>query len=295
MALTQAEIDLCNVAADRIGAGIFTLANQASNVVGLVCNRNYEKERKALIRSFEWNFARKRVALSIIKKIVIQTEPLPAAWAVGDTITGLNSGVTAEIITVLNNTEYELSGISGTFTDGETITNATVSQVYWQGSALTWEDEDVYTYDPSSSDQIVCITGYPVISNSAPAFEYDFQYFLPDDFIRKIAVYEDDNTDDPANRYHIEGKRVLTNYETFSLRYVWNVTNPDDFDPLFYKCLMLRMALRLTSAVAGTRTNDMKAEIQEELRIAENSARCVSGQENNTTGREEYNLARYGH
>jgi hypothetical protein len=295
MALTQSEIDLCNMAADRIGAGIFTLANQANHVVGAVCIRHYEKERKKLLRSYEWNFARKRVALSIIKKIVVQTEPLPAAWAVGDTITGLNSGVTAEILTVLNNTEYELSGISGTFTDGETITNATVGIVYWNGQTVEWEDETVYDYDISASDQVVCETGYPIITNSAPAFEYDFQYFLPDDFLRKIAVYEDDNTDDPENRYHIEGKRVLTNYDSFSLRYIYDVTNPADFDALFYNVLVLRMAMRLISAVAGTRTNDLKADIQEELRIAENLARCVSAQENNTTGREEYNLARYGH
>jgi hypothetical protein len=295
MALTQAEVDLCNMAADRIGAGVFTLANQLTHVVGLACNRHYEKERKALLRSYEWNFARKRLALSIIKKIVVQTVPQPSPWAVGDTITGIDSGVTAEILTVLTDTEYEVSNISGTFADGETITNATVESVYWNGQLVEWEDATVYDYDSAASSQVVCETGYPVISTSSPAFEYDYQYFLPDDYLRKIAVYEDDNTDDPSDRYHIEGKRVLTNYSEFHLRYVFNVTSPDDFDPLFYKVLMLRMALRLTSAVAGTRTNDMKAEIQEELRVSENLARCVSGQENNTTGREDYNLARYGH
>src|SRR4030042_1573877 len=132
MSLVQAEIDLCSQAYERIGSGSFTLANQATNVLGIRGNLHYAQTKNSLLRSYEWNFARARATLAQISTLLLDVMPT-AAWAVGDTVTGITSGTTAEILTVTSETEYEIIHLDGTFEDGETITNADVEIVYWAG------------------------------------------------------------------------------------------------------------------------------------------------------------------
>jgi len=293
MSLSEAEVGVVNQANDRVGIGQIAYETQTT-LTALTAIRHYEQTRNSLLESFEWPFATDREELGKISTIVLDAEPGPDNWAVGDTITGVSSGTTAEILTVTSGTEYEIIHLSGDFTAGETITNAIVYDVVWQGIPVVYGDDTVCWYDDSDSDQVVCGTGYPVVTGITPDFEWTHQYHLPNDFLRLKDIYEDDGTDQVDNRWVREGKRILTNYDTCNIRYIKKITDPDDFDPLFTEVLILRTALKLTPPLAGTKTNPLKADIKEDLRIAEQKARLVAAQETNVSGRSDYDLARYG-
>lgn len=63
MSLIQAEVNLCNMALGKIGANRITLAMQ-SNPEGVQCNLIYEQTRNALLRMYDWIFARARTTLT---------------------------------------------------------------------------------------------------------------------------------------------------------------------------------------------------------------------------------------
>ncbi len=268
MALTQDELDLVvNPALDRICVGQISLAVQTS-VEGLAANRHYEHQRDALLRSCVWPFASARANLSVIETLMLDDAPTDDPFVVGDTITGTTSGETAVVLAVISDDEYEIINRSGDFEDGEELSNGT--------------------------DAITCGAGFPVVAYSTPAFEWTYQYSLPTDFMRLRAVYENDMTDHPATRFEIEGRRLLTHYETVSLKYIKKVTDPTKFEELFRQVLILKLALTLCYPLAGTDAVRMREELRGELLQIEARARTVAMQENDTTGRKDWNLARFG-
>ncbi|MBE3143571.1 MAG: hypothetical protein IMZ61_06570 [Planctomycetes bacterium] len=292
MSLTAAEILILNQSLDRIAAAQITLAG-TTTVEYLACSRNYEQTRDTLLRSFQWPWASTRATLARISTLTLDVMPTDS-WAVGDTITGITSEATAEILTVTSETEYEIIYLDGTFEAGEVITNATVESVLYEGHPVTYGGDEVVSFDTSDSEQVVCGTGYPTAVDAAPSFEWDYQYYLPADFLRLKKVYEDDGTDEVDDRWEIEGKRILTNYDTCNIKYVRKVTDPTEFEELFAEVLILRMAMKFINPLAKTGSDTLKAELREELRVAESKARLVAAQESNVSGRSDFNLSRYG-
>ena len=132
-----------------------------------------------------------------------------------------------------------------------------------------------------------------------PAFEYPAQFLLPTDFLRMISVYSDEVenaeqiTDDS---YAIEGKKLLIDETAVSIRYIKQITDVTLFDPLFVDVLILQLALKLISPIAGTDATQMKQGIVEELRQMMSSARLVSFSETNNAGERNsptWNNSRY--
>jgi DNA-binding XRE family transcriptional regulator len=62
MSLSQLETDIANMSLGRIGAKQFTLADQTP-VQGVQANLHFVHTRDSLLRSFQWNFAKKRFLL----------------------------------------------------------------------------------------------------------------------------------------------------------------------------------------------------------------------------------------
>lgn len=131
---------------------------------------------------------------------------------------------------------------------------------------------------------------------TAPDFEWSHQYILPDDFLRLVSDYEDDATDLADERHTIEGERLLSNSSASKIRYIRRITDVTKFDALFVEALVLQLALKLLHPLAGTSntTLNLKQGLMQELGIALSKARTVSRQENNTSGRSDWNLARLG-
>jgi hypothetical protein len=293
MSFTVNELALVNQALGRIGAGNISSAENGSTTCNnyVQANLHYSHTRDALLRSFDWDFAVTQSKLSLISTLTLNVQPLPSSWIVGDTITGLTSGVTAEILTVTSETEYEIIYLSGTFTSGERITNAMIYNVYWEGIPVTWEGEQVVWYDNSDSDEVFCGTGYPVVTSIEPDFHYDYQYQLPDDFDRLTKYHQAHYY--WYNRWTIQGKRFLSREGSAEIEYVKKVTDPADFDALFYEVVKLQLALNLLPVLAGTQTTSFAERLDRDFTRAYARARVVCRAETNNTGRSDWNLARF--
>jgi hypothetical protein len=284
MTLTAGEIILCNQSLDRIAAAQIASTSPTTNEY-LVCDRNYPQVRDSLLRSMEWNFVNARAELSLIYDIEFDTAPGPDRFVVGDVLTGVTSGVTATVLEVISGTQYRIAYISGTFTDGETITNAAIESVEWQGIPVYDGTDSVVWYE--NGDQVVCGTGYPIATEVTPSFGLDHMYLLPSDFSRLRAKTK--------HQYHhvIEGKYILSDHDSSKIEYVKKTTDTTLFDDLFTDCLILKLALTLLSPLAGTASAQTKADLKEDYRMAMAKARQVNFQEDNTSGRSDWNSARY--
>jgi hypothetical protein len=134
---------------------------------------------------------------------------------------------------------------------------------------------------------------------------YSDAYNLPNDFIRLIFIGDNYNVDYETD-YSIEGLQLLLDASAASslnICYVYDITNPVKFDPLFIDLLALELALRLTPAVVGQKVAFIK-EIEELLAKVRLQARAINGQENPVKVRQQskfansrfysgYNNARY--
>ncbi len=85
----------------------------------------------------------------------------------------------------------------------------------------------------------------------APAFGWDLQYQLPNDFLR-LVQFNGWETWEPLDLYEIEGDRLLTDETTAQLKYIAKVTDSSQFDPIFTEALSLKLASKLSRPLTGT-------------------------------------------
>lgn len=120
-----------------------------------------------------------------------------------------------------------------------------------------------------------------------PAFEWDNQFILPDDFMRLKSIYENRFSDENYRSYALEGQRLLTNESTMEIRYIKKVTDVTEFDPLFVEVFILLLARKLVGPL-GKGAPALKKEIADDLKELMPAVWAVDGQEINTIG--EYDL-----
>ena len=120
-----------------------------------------------------------------------------------------------------------------------------------------------------------------------PAFEFAFSYTLPPDLVR-IKEFNGAEpktvTSDPmcflipSGYYKIEGRHLLTNDGLAFIVYVRDITNPDEWDPLFYQVLATELAAKLAAAISKD-SRKSQALIQTALGLLLPLALAVDGQE----------------
>jgi len=71
----------------------------------------------------------------------------------------------------------------------------------------------------------------PLTDPATPAFEFDYSRKLPDDFLRVVELFEYDGA------FRTENGHILCNSDTISLRYISDVTDLTDADPLFIEAV----------------------------------------------------------
>jgi hypothetical protein len=266
---TASEITFINQVMDRLSAAQITLDDQTTPEAKTAF-RHWSTTLNSLTRSYAWPFLSTRAELVQIETLTLDSSPTPAAFAVGAVITGGTSATTATILGVTSSTVYDVGYLSGDWTDGETITD-----------------------DADTPNSRVCAAGYPTTAVATPTYKWTYQYELPTNFSRLISVYEDDGTDPVDCRWSREGHRILTDYSTCSIKYVTTVSDPSDFDPLFAEVAILQLAWKLIPPLAGDMSRINRDQIWRELNAAISKARCVCSQEDNQTGRQTFNLARF--
>jgi len=117
-----------------------------------------------------------------------------------------------------------------------------------------------------------------------PAFGWDYQYVLPDDFFRLMWVFQDNVPPENVTTYSydIEGQRILSNQDTIQILYIKKVTDPTKFDPLFVEVLTLSLAIKLVMPLSQDKV--LARELRDELEGLMSRVRTIDRQETNTVG-----------
>ena len=125
--------------------------------------------------------------------------------------------------------------------------------------------------------------GRSVLSASTvtPDFEWNFQYVLPDDYLRQLGLYKTENS------FIIEGNRLLTNDDEANLVYIRSITDSAKFSPLYIEVLVLQLAIKLVMPLAQDKT--LRRELQDEVDRVLARAEMVSKTEGNSVGRADLN------
>lgn len=122
-----------------------------------------------------------------------------------------------------------------------------------------------------------------------PAFEWDAQFILPDDYLYLRSIYDGVTGFNSKQTYTIEGERFLSNDSVAKIRYTKKVIDPSKFDPLFIEVLTLNLADKFIGPLAGG-----DAHIQEKIDRTLNKimpkVRAVSRQEANLKGRADHSV-----
>lgn len=134
-------------------------------------------------------------------------------------------------------------------------------------------------------------TLYP--ASNSPDFEWDYQFRLPEDFLRLKSDYNIEDSYPVDERFTIEGDYYLANDNDANIKYIKKVTDPDDFDPLFTEVLILTLAKKLIPTLAGTKSPTLLEDVGRDLADVTSKARTVCRQETNTSGRSDWRQARH--
>lgn len=87
----------------------------------------------------------------------------------------------------------------------------------------------------------------------APVYEFDYGYQLPSDWIRMVAVHDNDAGTGQA-LYRIEGRKLLCNADGIWIKYVARVTDPNDMPADFRETLASLLAVELALPIAQSNT-----------------------------------------
>lgn len=90
------------------------------------------------------------------------------------------------------------------------------------------------------------------VDASAPAFGWSYRYALPADCIRMLPLTYDGEFEGPPIPHEIEAGWILTDEPTsIKVRYIYQVTDPTKFDPLFVQALAARLAMHAAHRFTG--------------------------------------------
>lgn len=123
---------------------------------------------------------------------------------------------------------------------------------------------------------------------TAPVWGFSYKFPLPADWLRLIEV-----RDLSTGEYQVEGRAILANDSALYVRYIYQVTDPNQYDALFVDAVATRLAFELCEAL--TQSNTKKELMWNEYQDSLTRARLVDGQENPPVDFEEddWVLVRY--
>jgi hypothetical protein len=104
-----------------------------------------------------------------------------------------------------------------------------------------------------------------------PPFGYAHKYALPSDFLRLLSV------NDAARPYEIEKREFLTDASEVQLRYVYDVTDPNQYDTLFLMTFAAALAVKIAMPITNDKEQAKLADAALEMALAE--ARSVDAME----------------
>lgn len=237
--MAASDVEICNSALSKLGAEEITALTDNTRRAKL-CNRQYDKIRKKLLRSYFWGFARKRAYLP----------------QVTDASTTVNSG-----------TDTFTSGSTLNMDTGDIVTIDLVSgalpsplstgQTYYAIKLTT-------TTFQLADNQADAANGIPLDITNAPTFsatfkigapfEYGAKFALPSDYLRGM------REEYKSTNWRKEGQFIFSDEEALNIIYVADVTDTTLFDPSFDELFATALALELSYPLVQSMT--LKREIR---------------------------------
>ena len=244
MALTEAELTICNQALALIGQKEIDYTDTSTADTGTTgnpynrCDLIYAQTRNALLRSFEWNFARARLAL------------------VDDWVTG---------------------------EDYTTDQYVWVSSVLYKCTTAHTSDTWTPDYVMDGSEYVMDGTNYVRDSTidfdwdmvtDRPETYWTYRYALPADFSRFISKWLRHN----EYNYKLEGKYLLTDETELDINYIKKVTDTTEFDSLFTEVLIYDLAIKLTFSLMGGayQTQALRKSLNDERKRKISTAKSIN-------------------
>jgi hypothetical protein len=269
-----AEADICNLALARIGADRIrdTVENtkQANS-----CRSVYAATRDELIRQYPWNFAMR-------SDLLLQDTAYPYAVDEGkyafiaDGRYAVTSGVTATgtgwvvIPTVTNPATLDNSLVGRRIIGTNVRPNTTIVAVDNTAHTITI-DRGTASYNAGV---------YTPAAGSAFTILIALEKILSIDFDTE-AVYETAGGDNEKRILtdRVSGYTMIGTTKTYYLavKYLRQILNPAQFDPVFRDALVLRIASKI--ALTMTRQSGIVGAIQQEFAAIMQSARFTSSEE----------------
>jgi len=86
-------------------------------------------------------------------------------------------------------------------------------------------------------------------NTASPVFEYENAFAIPFDCARIIKVYGDSNGYSPYDRWHVQGRGLITDLDAVYLKYVKFPSDYKDLDILLSKAIAYELALMLAPSL----------------------------------------------
>ena len=87
---------------------------------------------------------------------------------------------------------------------------------------------------------------------TVPAFGYSHEYQIPGDCLRVIEVSDGTNL---ITDFKIEGRKLVTDDEEIYIKYIGNITDPNQYTSQFVMVLSSRLASELAYAITNNKAN----------------------------------------
>lgn len=113
---------------------------------------------------------------------------------------------------------------------------------------------------------------------TAPAFDWDYQFTLPADYMRALSVGEAGAEVD----FKIESGKLLCNQNPALLRYIWRNDEPTTWDDMLVWAMT--NAMRAAMAYPTTQSASLSQTVNDALREVLKRARTVDGQDQTPDG-----------
>lgn len=131
----------------------------------------------------------------------------------------------------------------------------------------------------------------PALSATTPAYEYTYQHTIPSDCLRVLDVTDGSTR---IEDFKVEDGKILSDYDTIYIRYIYRVTDSTAFDANFISCFATRLAAECAFPLTGKADlgQALKVDYTEQLRLA----KSIDGQESgiiDETGKDTFIEARY--
>lgn len=143
-------------------------------------------------------------------------------------------------VAIANNAAITIGTAARLTTPGDDTTLGRAVASVWEIERLAALRDGAWNF-AIKRDQIAAL-------EDAPSHGFTTAFQLPADCLRLIEIYELSR-----DRWQLEGRKILADATgPLKIRYLRNVTEPAEFDPLFAKAFALRIACAIGNRIAGS-------------------------------------------